>query len=1305
MSRYGNVKAGAYNKLNVDSESSDTSEKLNDVERVLNKMGISIRKTNLEFKDFDDVLDEIADKWGTLDNVTKRALANAFAGVRQNEAFLVLMENYDKYQELLEVSENSSGTAEKKYQSYRESYAFAKNEFHAALEEIANSSEISKLLTDLTKIGTKLVEGIQKILPFMPAIISTFAGFRSLRGKGMLNNFVNLKGSISKMMSGAGAAGQASAAAGGGRFFVPSTMSKLNIGLMATELAANYIGTAVAQKFTAATTHNYNGEKVESSKEAQDMGSTASALISLVPVIGGFIGPIIGEQIAAGIDRDRDRANKRTEESNKLINDLSSVGSSIEKIQSNLNDPEERKKSAEELRKIIFDPEQKKTREALRHHLGDQNLYSVLENIENNTSDSIIATEALITLRKAELEAERDEIHGKYAASNYENTVAINNLTAKIDEYTGFPEKNLALNAGVGAGGTAMAVGGLIGSFIAPGVGTVIGALIGALVGGGAGAGVGYNIDKETALKNINNYSDFKDISDFKNLSIYSQIDEVKKKKEELEKSLSDEDKKWIQLNETFVEAWRQQGWDEETISKMTRQFYNSDNISDTLRNYQNYNELLSLLQDKEGLITTERNEYNTKTEELGFNSATNSKNGKYLSTLSIQELKNLGIDTILTEYAKSIEKEGGLQGINVWNDRSKTRLSEWGYNYLFEKIKAQEDEEINAALSGKSRTLTEVLGMDRSTYEAKKLLDLFADGLRTTVDDLEGIEDSFGMLTLADVNMSTEELKTKMSDLAETMGAVASGAGATSDWMNKIISSYPQFSGYLGNTKELFTQLIRYTKELSNAAVKEQGNALLTNTELFEESIEKPLYEIVGEETASKLRAFGVTDLSSLIKWIQSQKKNDGLSPEATGVSKAMQEVVDSLGIVLTDNGMTAVYDQLSDYRIKTLDYELKNLNEQKESLRDINSEREYENKLIEARLKLEDASKQKKRVYRAGVGWVYEADQEAIKTAQKELDTVNREKQIAVLEEQIAIKEKQKEEINAIKENANYEQLGEAYKAALDETIVSKTEYGAINSIKEGISGIATKFGVFIKDYEDKELSDKELAIKAVEESWNKLNDTGIPVGSDAYNSALQAFYDTIKAAINEEAGEEDFKDLVFSQTGARNIEVGDSAWSVYELGYDKTKMEGTKIDDTLMMVDENGKPYGMPTAAWEAYKKARGFAGGTLSLINELGTEAIVTPQGTLTALPSKTGIIPADITKNLWELGEVAPALLRMFGVHLPSDNFGKSIFDGIGTDESLNIANLVMNVDADSSFDVDKFVAALRARVALTKNSR
>lgn len=80
MSRYGNVKAGAYNKLNVNAETMDNSQDLNDVEKVLKKLGISIRDANLHFKDFDTILDELAERWVDLDNVTKRAISTSFAG-------------------------------------------------------------------------------------------------------------------------------------------------------------------------------------------------------------------------------------------------------------------------------------------------------------------------------------------------------------------------------------------------------------------------------------------------------------------------------------------------------------------------------------------------------------------------------------------------------------------------------------------------------------------------------------------------------------------------------------------------------------------------------------------------------------------------------------------------------------------------------------------------------------------------------------------------------------------------------------------------------------------------------------------------------------------------------------------------------------------------------------------------------------------------------------------------------------------------------------------------------------------------
>lgn len=78
LSRYGNVKAGAFENLMEDS--GDEGEKLNDVERVLNSIGIQIRSSSKDMKAFDTVLDELADKWERLSDVEKNAVASAMAG-------------------------------------------------------------------------------------------------------------------------------------------------------------------------------------------------------------------------------------------------------------------------------------------------------------------------------------------------------------------------------------------------------------------------------------------------------------------------------------------------------------------------------------------------------------------------------------------------------------------------------------------------------------------------------------------------------------------------------------------------------------------------------------------------------------------------------------------------------------------------------------------------------------------------------------------------------------------------------------------------------------------------------------------------------------------------------------------------------------------------------------------------------------------------------------------------------------------------------------------------------------------------
>lgn len=78
LSRYGNVKAGVFAGMEEDGE--DASESLNDVEKVLNAIGIQIRSTSTEMRGFDEVLDDLAEKWDNLNDVERNAVATAMAG-------------------------------------------------------------------------------------------------------------------------------------------------------------------------------------------------------------------------------------------------------------------------------------------------------------------------------------------------------------------------------------------------------------------------------------------------------------------------------------------------------------------------------------------------------------------------------------------------------------------------------------------------------------------------------------------------------------------------------------------------------------------------------------------------------------------------------------------------------------------------------------------------------------------------------------------------------------------------------------------------------------------------------------------------------------------------------------------------------------------------------------------------------------------------------------------------------------------------------------------------------------------------
>ena len=158
FSRVYNVKLGKYEAELEDGTTEDITESLNDTERMLKNVGIQLRSTKGEFKDVDDIIQEISKHWNEFNSVEKNSIAKTFAGTMHRNSFISLVENYDKAMQLAEVSAESAGTATKKYSVYMESIEAKSAALSTSLKELWNNLIPNGFVGDITDATTGLVK-------------------------------------------------------------------------------------------------------------------------------------------------------------------------------------------------------------------------------------------------------------------------------------------------------------------------------------------------------------------------------------------------------------------------------------------------------------------------------------------------------------------------------------------------------------------------------------------------------------------------------------------------------------------------------------------------------------------------------------------------------------------------------------------------------------------------------------------------------------------------------------------------------------------------------------------------------------------------------------------------------------------------------------------------------------------------------------------------------------------------------------------------------------------------------------------
>lgn len=168
FSRMGNIKLSRLKDY-------ETGEDLSNVETVLRGVGISLRDTQDEFKDFDLVLSETAEGWKTFSGVQKRAVAQAFAGTHHMNEFMVLMEQWGNVEKYIDIANNASGESMEKYAAYQESISGKMEGFENKFQSLSTSLLSSDVFGFLVDSGSSLI-GV------LDTILNKFGSFSSLLG-------------------------------------------------------------------------------------------------------------------------------------------------------------------------------------------------------------------------------------------------------------------------------------------------------------------------------------------------------------------------------------------------------------------------------------------------------------------------------------------------------------------------------------------------------------------------------------------------------------------------------------------------------------------------------------------------------------------------------------------------------------------------------------------------------------------------------------------------------------------------------------------------------------------------------------------------------------------------------------------------------------------------------------------------------------------------------------------------------------------------------------------------------------------
>jgi TP901 family phage tail tape measure protein len=124
---------------------------LNRVEKALLSVGVPLRDITGQFRNLEDVLIDVGNKWDTLTSIEQAYLATALAGSRQQPRLLAVFNDFARTKELIEISAQATGELSNQHVEFMKGSEAALTNLRTAWESFTMSFIDTQIIIDLTQ--------------------------------------------------------------------------------------------------------------------------------------------------------------------------------------------------------------------------------------------------------------------------------------------------------------------------------------------------------------------------------------------------------------------------------------------------------------------------------------------------------------------------------------------------------------------------------------------------------------------------------------------------------------------------------------------------------------------------------------------------------------------------------------------------------------------------------------------------------------------------------------------------------------------------------------------------------------------------------------------------------------------------------------------------------------------------------------------------------------------------------------------------------------------------------------------------